>query len=100
VRGRLLGEGPKIRAVTSIFAIGWPFVVWGSARLARPDTRWAVLHYDEAKLARAKARHHVDVEISRERRDELSTAWEGQDVSPDEMDRTTRRALRKSGLLP
>jgi hypothetical protein len=68
-------------------------------RLAKPSSLWARRLYSDAKLARARERFaspavHEDV-----RDEELIAAWEGVEIDRRTLDRMTRKALEKEGLI-
>jgi hypothetical protein len=68
-------------------------------RLAKPSSFWAKRFYDDAKLERARARFAPDVPVEETRDDELVAAWTGADADPRTLDRITRKALKKEGLI-
>lgn len=70
-----------------------------AVRLAKPSSFWAKRFYGEAKLARACERFAPYVVPHESRDRELAAAWEGVEIHPDELDRMTRKALKREGLI-
>jgi hypothetical protein len=70
-----------------------------SARLAKPGSPWAGKRYTEEKLARARERFPVHADVADAHAEDIAVAWSDEVVNPYELDRITRRALRKAGRL-
>jgi hypothetical protein len=93
-------KGKGLMALFAFFIVGgWVVMLVGAVRLAKPDSRWAVDHYDEEKMKRAQQRFATAAGIAEEDNAAITDAWADEDIDPDELDPITRRALRKAGRL-
>jgi hypothetical protein len=94
-----VAKGKFVLAIVGVLVGPWLLTLIGAVRLAKPHSTWARRFYDDAKLERARARFTDEAITGDERNHEIIAAWAGQDIDPAELDRTTRRALRKAGRI-
>jgi hypothetical protein len=107
-------KGKRVMSVLGLVLVYGPLYLVGALRLAKPDSRYALRNYGETKMNAAKARFpqnaanvSADWTPNYDPIDEAAPPhpqdgdWEDLAATdPNELDRITRRAMKKAGRLP